>query len=181
MPNIILQSLNPKDYQKKKLVVQYHTPGYYDLVQDEHMFQWIYREEEQDKQFEDELISDWLEQPVLFGAFCENEEVGLIEGSIESWNNRFRITNLWVDEKFRQLGIGTQLMETMIQKAKQLQARMVVLETQSCNIPALCFYHKMGFRMIGFDTHCYSNFDIKKHEIRIEMGLVIEGEKNEAH
>lgn len=168
-----IQPLNIETYRKKKLSVKYHTPGYVDLVQDNQCFQLSYHECEQDKQFEDELINDWLEEPLLFGAFFGEQEIGLIEGSIESWNNRFRITNLWVDEKFRQLGIGTQLMTTMIHEAKKLKARMVVLETQSCNIPALRFYQEMGFCLIGFDTHCYSNDDIKKHEIRLEMGMVI--------
>ena len=48
---------------------------------------------------------------------------------------------------------------------------MVVLETQSCNENAICFYQKIGFDIIGFDLYSYSNEDPKKHEIRIEMGM----------
>lgn len=50
---------------------------------------------------------------------------------------------------------------------------MVVLETQSCNIPAIRCYLKNGFKVIGFDTHAYSDADLEKQEIRIEMGRKI--------
>lgn len=48
----------------------------------------------------------------------EGEMLGLVEGSMESWNNRFRV--------------------------------------------------------IGFDTHSYSNADIEKHEMRLELGLELD-------
>ena len=49
------------------------------------------------------------------------------------------------------------------------------METQSCNVPAIHCYMKNGFKIIGFDTHSYSNCDIEKHEVRIEMGMEIIG------
>lgn len=36
-------------------------------------------------------------------------------------------------------------------------ARMIVLETQSCNEAAIAFYRKNGFSVIGFDLYAYSN------------------------
>ena len=50
---------------------------------------------------------------------------------------------------------------------------MVVLETQSCNERAIAFYWKYGFEIIGFDLYAYSNDDVDRHEIRVEMGLKI--------
>ena len=55
-------------------------------------------------------------------------------------------------------------------EAKQNGARMVILETQTCNENAIAFYKKNGFEIIGFDLYAYSNDDPEKHEIRIEMG-----------
>ena len=49
-------------------------------------------------------------------------------------------------------------------------ARMIVLETQSCNEAAIAFYRKNGFSVIGFDLYAYSNTDPERHEVRIEMG-----------
>lgn len=61
-------------------------------------------------------------------------------------------------------------MNTILLEAKQSGARMVVLETQTCNENAIEFYRKNGFDIIGFDLYAYTNSDPERHEIRIEMG-----------
>ena len=58
--------------------------------------------------------------------------------------------------------------------AERTNARMAVLETQSCNFKAISFYKKHGFEIIGFDLFAYSNDAIEKHNIRIEMGKKLE-------
>ena len=65
-------------------------------------------------------------------------------------------------------------METILKEANASAARMVVLETQTCNENAIAFYRKNGFEIIGFDLYSYSNNDPEKHEIRIEMGKKLE-------
>ena len=50
---------------------------------------------------------------------------------------------------------------------------MAVLETQPSNEKAIAFYREYGFEIIGFDLYAYSNDDVKRHEIRVEMGLKI--------
>ena len=90
---------------------------------------------------------------------------------MEGWNNRFRISNICVfDHSKRNSGIGTKLMETMQREAVSRKARMIVLETQSCNEAAIVFYRKNGFTIIGLDLYAYSNADPEQHEVRIEMG-----------
>ncbi len=61
-------------------------------------------------------------------------------------------------------------METITEAAKSCGARMIVLETQSCNENAIAFYKKNGFEIIGFDLYSYLNTDPERHEIRVEMG-----------
>ena len=62
-------------------------------------------------------------------------------------------------------------MQHAIKLAKERGARMIVLETQSCNTKAIEFYLKRGYEFIGFDTTAYSNEDIEKNEVRLELGL----------
>jgi hypothetical protein len=50
---------------------------------------------------------------------------------------------------------------------------MLVLETQTCDVPAINFYLKFGYELIGFDTAAYSNEDIEKREVRLELGLKV--------
>ena len=61
-------------------------------------------------------------------------------------------------------------MNAILCEAKESGARMIVLETQTCNENAITFYRKNGFELIGFDLYSYTNSDPERHEIRIEMG-----------
>ena len=72
------------------------------------------------KCFEDELVGEWLETPILYGAFVDDNLAGVIEGSKESWNNRFRISNLLIFKPYRQLHIGSTLLQKMIEQPKHL-------------------------------------------------------------
>ena len=93
----------------------------------------------------------------------------MAECAAESWNNRFRITNLLVFEGFRGRGIGKRLIQRAEEAAKARGARMLILETQTCNRKAVDFYLAIGFRPIGFDLFCYSNRDPDMEEVRLEM------------
>ena len=105
----------------------------------------------------------------LYGAFQDGELLGIAEGSPESWNHRWRISNLCIfQEKHRRCGVATALMEKMLEEAAPM--RMAVLETQTCNERAIAFYRKCGFQVIGFDLYAYSNHDPEAHEVRLEMG-----------
>lgn len=93
------------------------------------------------------------------------------EGAPETWNSRFRISNICVFyTAARHRGIGTALLSAILTEAEKAGARMAVLETQSCNENAIAFYRKNRFEIIGFDLYAYSNTDPERHEIRIEMG-----------
>jgi len=63
------------------------------------------------------------------------------------------------------------LVDHAIRLSKERRATMLVVETQSCNVPAINFYLKNGFELIGFDTAAYSNEDIERKEVRLEFGL----------
>ena len=66
--------------------------------------------------------------------------------------------------------VGTVLLDAIQESAAASGARMIVLETQSCNENAIAFYRKNGFEIIGFDLYAYSNDDPERHEVRLEMG-----------
>lgn len=119
----------------------------------------------------DTMLSDWLEDPVAYGAYEDNELTGFVEGFLEKWNNRFRITNICVfDQAKRNSGTGQKLLEKISEDATASGARMMVLETQSFNSRAISFYRKNGFQIIGFDRYAYSNEGPEEKNMRIEMG-----------
>ena len=124
-----------------------------------------------EKSFDDVFFGEWLENPVAYGAFDGEKMIGYAEGSPETWNNRFRISNICVfDSSARGKGIGTTLIQTILKATEPFETRMIILETQSCNEAAIAFYKKNGFEIVGFDLYSYSNTDPERHEVRIEMG-----------
>lgn len=123
------------------------------------------------KQFEGQLFQEYVEEPRAFTALVNSEQVGWIELGYHRWNNRMRVWQFLVKEEHWRKGIGTQLMQHALRLAKERGARMLVLETQSCNVVAIKFYLARGFQLIGFDTTAYSNEDIEREEVRLELGI----------
>lgn len=169
-------------YAGKSFTVKYQTNGYYEIRPEESGFRMKYQPlaRSVEKSFRDCFFSEWLENPAAFGAFENGQLLGFVEGTPETWNNRYRISNICVfDGARRHCGIGTILMDTILCEAEKSGARMVVLETQTCNENAISFYRKNGFEIIGFDLYAYTNSDPEQHEVRLEMGkkLVIMGER----
>ncbi len=172
-----IRELNKEEYKGKKFEVKYISESYLDVDTSDYGFSFTkrYFMEPQERGFEDELFGEWLDNPIVYGAFEGEELLGFVEGAYEEWNRRFRISNIYViDTKNRHLGLGGLLLKKMLERAKESGARMAVLETQSCNEAAISFYKKNGFRFIGLDTYAYSNHDKENHEIRLEMGKRLE-------
>ena len=119
----------------------------------------------------DAMLSDWLDNPTAYGAFEGGRLIGFVEGFLEKWNNRYRVSNICVfDQADRRKRVGMKLMEAILGEAIRSGARMAVLETQTFNYKAISFYKKNGFEIIGFDRYAYSNHGPEEHNMRIEMG-----------
>ena len=168
-------SIRPLDHSFKgrMLVFEYQTDAVYEPVMDGWKMDVVRRTipEAVEKRFTDALFSEWLEEPAAFAAFDGEEWMGCVELNYERWNNRMRISNLLVEKSFRRMGVGRKLFETAVSYAKEKGARMLVLETQTCNAPAIAFYLAMGLRLIGLDLYSYTNQDPERNEVRLEMGM----------
>ena len=101
------------------------------------------------------------------------ELLACIEVCPEEWSNRLVVTELWVSEELRRKGVGKRLMDKAKEVAVRQKRRAVILETQSCNTNAIGFYLHQGFELIGFDTCCYSNEDIARREVRVNLGFFL--------
>lgn len=168
-----IKRLDKEIYAGQRFTARYQTSGYYDISATESGFQIEYKafESPVNKSFEDVFFGQWLDDPIAYGAFEKERLLGYVEGFLETWNNRYRISNICIfDDAYRHRGIGSLLMDTILKEASASNARMVVLETQTCNENAVAFYRRYGFEIIGFDLYSYSNTDPEKHEVRIEMG-----------
>jgi ribosomal protein S18 acetylase RimI-like enzyme len=156
---------------------KYVTDSYYDLLVTCEKETWRMElnlkpfEKPLEKNYEGRFFEAHVEEPRVFAAVLGGQHVGWIELGYEKWNNRIRVWEFLVREQFRGKGVGTALIRHAAEIARQKTARMLVLETQSCNVSAIKFYSKQGFGLIGFDLAAYSNEDVRRKEVRLEFGL----------
>lgn len=92
-----------------------------------------------------------------FGAFENDELIGWAICDFREWNNSLFIENILIDEKYRGQSIGKLFIKNINRKARELQCRLVELETQNTNYPAIKFYQNAGFRFTGINTKLYKD------------------------
>jgi ribosomal protein S18 acetylase RimI-like enzyme len=124
------------------------------------------------KEFVDHLFASHWDDPHAYGLWDGKDMRAILEVTPENWNNRLRVTNLCVQDGYRRRGLGTLLMTRAREIARAQHRRALILETQSCNTGAIAFYLNQGLSLMGFNACEYSNQDVEKHEIRLEMGCL---------
>lgn len=67
------------------------------------------------------------------------------------------ISTIAVDPKHRAHGLGQLLLVTAIERAIQLNARLMSLEVRVSNFAAQSLYHKYGFKVVGSRPRYYSD------------------------
>lgn len=80
------------------------------------------------------------------------------------------INNVAVREDARQLGIGSALVQTCLQRARQRELCFLTLEVRKSNLPAIALYEKHGFKEVGRRPGYYE----KPREDAILMTLFFE-------
>ena len=104
-----IRQLENAQYAGRRFTARYQTNGYYEITAAEGGFRIAYTpfEAPAARSFDDVMFDEWLEAPVAFGAFERDVLLGFAEGSMENWNNRFRISNLCIfDEAARGRALG---------------------------------------------------------------------------
>lgn len=92
-----------------------------------------------------------------FGAYQDDELIGWIICDLRSWNNSLFIESLLIHEAFRGQSIGRLLIKAVNREARELQCRIVELETQNTNYRAVQFYRDAGFAITGINTKLYND------------------------
>jgi ribosomal protein S18 acetylase RimI-like enzyme len=98
-------------------------------------------------------------QGVSFGAYVGDELVGIALAEVHSWNRTLWVHELHVAEAYQRQGLGRRLIERLARAARERELRALVCETQSTNVPAIDFYHRVGLRIDGIDLSYYTNHD----------------------
>lgn len=173
--------LDREQYDYYVLHYKYTTQSHYTVQQnaDKNSFGVSFNrcdyEESVTVENEDTLFQDYWKYPEAYGLEDgDGNLIGFLELDFEDWNSRVRITQLLVDEKLRRKGCGRMLMDFAKSIAKERDYRMIILETQSRNTPAIDFYLSQGFVFAGTNLYFYSNDDIEEDEVMIELAHFID-------
>lgn len=177
---LAIRQLDRKQYPMgKQVFYNYISKKYYDIDIKVHQQGWhfLLMEKDLDQPFEknlqEELFDAHKQDADVYVCEMDGEECGVIVLQKLEWNNTLLIHHLYVETQFKQQGIGTALLEFAKKRALDMKVRMIMLETQTSNFPAIQFYLKNDFQLIGFNLASYSNDDVKNREVRIEMGYVM--------
>jgi ribosomal protein S18 acetylase RimI-like enzyme len=104
-----------------------------------------------------------------FGAYDNGTCIGVVIAELQVWNKIVMVREFHVAEAYRRQGIGRQLMDRVLARARQAGMRSVVCETQTTNTGAISAYRRLGFRMEAVDISLYSNEDYPDKEVAVFM------------
>jgi ribosomal protein S18 acetylase RimI-like enzyme len=82
--------------------------------------------------------------------------VGFAALRMEQWNRRGVLWHLYIDANHRGHGLGSRLLAHVEDAARELGASRLWLETSNLNYPAVGFYRKHGYALVGLDTSLYA-------------------------
>ena len=176
-----IRQIYAQDYPTgKKVLYTYTSDKYYDVRIERVKMGWHFSLKEENlavpfmKKQGEEIFGAYKEDAEVYLAEFKDEEVAVIVIEKMEWNNTLLIHDLYVDFRFKNMGIGRKLMDVAKRRAMELGARAITLETQTSNYPAIQFYLNNGFELVGLNTMAYTNEDVRNKEVRIEMSYILE-------
>lgn len=110
-----------------------------------------------------------IDEGFSVGAFAGDELVGIGLAERRAWNATLWIWEYHVHRDWRRQGIGRQMLQALEQLARDAELRVIGLETQNTNVPAIDAYRRMGFEVEGIDLSFYTNTDTLDGEVAIFM------------
>ncbi len=116
----------------------------------------------------------FLPQGYSFGAYDSGRLVGFAISEVQDWNRSLRVWEFQVMQAYRRMGVGKALMTRVVDQAIEGKLRIVFLETQNTNAPAIRFYRKMGFSIDALDLSFYTNHDVEDGEVAFFMKRMLE-------
>jgi ribosomal protein S18 acetylase RimI-like enzyme len=93
--------------------------------------------------------------------------VGMVDVRRQDWRDAGFVWNIVIDRACRGQGLGSRLMNRVIEWGRREGLRAIILETQTNNWQACRFYQRLGFGLTGIDDHYYTNHDVADKEVAI--------------
>jgi ribosomal protein S18 acetylase RimI-like enzyme len=103
------------------------------------------------KEVKDSIPDSFYIKGDFFSSFVlDDKEIGSFHYRIE--NDIFNLIEIQVSDKFRGMKYGDKIMQEVINKAKELNKKKIILEVLSYNSRAINLYKKYGFKEYKSET-----------------------------
>ncbi len=114
------------------------------------------------------LYGKMIEEGISLSAMIDNQPTGVLIAEKREWNNSVWIEKLQVADEFRHKGVGSYMMREFAELAGMQSYRIIYLETQNTNYPAIQFCKKNGFEITGIDLKLYDGIE-NENEVAVFM------------
>lgn len=100
-------------------------------------------------------------------AECNHRIVGFM--IYELHKAKLHVLNFAVDSEFRRQGIGSQMIEKLVDKLSQQRRQEIVLEVRESNLSAQLFFKKVGFKAVLVLRSHYDDTDEDAYVMRFSL------------
>jgi ribosomal-protein-alanine N-acetyltransferase len=102
------------------------------------------------------LKNDLESTNTIYLVLLDNESIiGYI--GLEPLVDHADITGIAVLNEYRKKGLASYLLNTAIEKCREINLDNIFLEVRTSNLPAINLYKKLGFKKISIRNNYYSN------------------------
>lgn len=113
------------------------------------------------EEYDDTYLPKPIDGSIQIGAFNEGELIAGIDACMTSFRILY-VSSVFVDEEFRNRGIGKSLMDEVERRAKELGADIIRLDTFDWQ--GRDFYESIGFERVGqYSTNEFSEYFYVKY------------------
>lgn len=109
------------------------------------------------------IFMDCVKSPNYSNWICEELDTIVGYSIVSTAGGEAHIMNLCVDPEVQKQGVGSKLLENMIDLA-QNKAETIFLEVRPSNISAISLYEKRGFNEIGVRKGYYPSVDGERED-----------------
>ena len=145
MQEYTIRKATPNDLPivKQLMLALYHSDRQYDAL-----FYELHPEEHADEEYSSRIRG---EDGVCYIAELEGEIIGCLTGALsvvpgEHPARRTRLEKVFVKERFRDLGVGSALVEAFVQWNKEIGVNRIFVRAYAENAGAIKLYERFGFR-----------------------------------
>jgi ribosomal protein S18 acetylase RimI-like enzyme len=106
------------------------------------------------------LSDDWTKRSMVYTALLDQEIAGYVSLLERGMDSTVSVTDLVVNSANRRQGVGSALLVAAQDWASARSLRLIILEMQSKNLPAIRFSQKFGYEFCGYNDHYYLTQDV---------------------